>query len=53
MTPSWDCGPFKKDNKVLDLIKNDIGGDIPKWLEDTLHVMTTAAVVIPVIILLM
>ncbi|OWF37139.1 transmembrane channel-like protein 3 [Mizuhopecten yessoensis] len=51
LTPSWDCGPFRREEYVYQSITNGIG-DLPDWLDDTLSYIGTTAVAVPVIILL-
>ncbi|XP_063408816.1 transmembrane channel-like protein 3 [Mytilus trossulus] len=52
VSPSADCGPFKKMCKAYDVISHSIG-TWPDWLEEPVKYIGTAAVIIPVIILLL
>ncbi|CAG2214949.1 TMC [Mytilus edulis] len=52
VSPSADCGPFKKMCKAYDVISHSIG-TWPDWLEEPIKYIGTAAVIIPVIILLL
>ncbi|XP_033763447.1 transmembrane channel-like protein 3 [Pecten maximus] len=51
LTPSWDCGPFQKEDNVYEVITNGVG-DLPGWLDTILSYIGTAAVAVPVIVLL-
>lgn len=51
LTPSWDCGPFQKEEYVTEVITDKIG-DLPGWLDTILSYIGTAAVAVPVIVLL-
>ncbi|XP_060083132.1 transmembrane channel-like protein 3 [Ylistrum balloti] len=51
LTPSWDCGPFLDKKHVDEVITNGVG-DLPDWLDNTLSYIGTAAVAVPVIVLL-
>ena len=52
ISPSADCGPFRKVCKAYDVITNSIG-TWPTYLEDAVKYISTAAVVVPVLILLL
>ncbi|XP_013387048.1 transmembrane channel-like protein 3 [Lingula anatina] len=49
--PSRDCGPFRALDHVYDVLLQEIGV-LPTWLQDTINIILSPAVFVPVIIIL-
>ncbi|KAK6177418.1 hypothetical protein SNE40_015523 [Patella caerulea] len=52
LSPSFDCGPFRLETHVYEVITTRIG-NLPVWLQDGLNYVSTSTVIIPLLILLM
>ncbi|KAK7486152.1 hypothetical protein BaRGS_00022618, partial [Batillaria attramentaria] len=52
LEPSTDCGPFKAEERVYNVITDRVG-DLPTWLRDVVVYISTPAVVVPVVLILL
>ncbi|XP_052751457.1 transmembrane channel-like protein [Galleria mellonella] len=50
--PSWHCGPFSEYDKIYYILTNNIYKILPKSLNFTLEYITSPAIVIPLLVLL-
>ncbi|XP_023937963.2 transmembrane channel-like protein [Bicyclus anynana] len=52
VTPSWHCGPFSEYDKIYKILTNNIYKVLPGRLNFALEYMTSPAIVIPLLVLL-
>ncbi|XP_034839613.1 transmembrane channel-like protein isoform X1 [Maniola hyperantus] len=52
VTPSWHCGPFSEYDKIYKILTNNIYKVLPDRLNFTLEYITSPAIVIPLLVLL-